>query len=138
VSESDFNADDPIAVAKNLTESFNKMARQLSRLTKSERRFKLIAIGLVISLCIDFVVTFLVGYNTVRQNNTQNTSQANLVSACRQANANRTEDIAYNNRLLRLPATATVAQKAEVKDLEHLVAVKDRLRNCAVLYSTKK
>jgi hypothetical protein len=65
---------------------------------------------------------------------------ASQLHACRASNVARHQDIAIWNRLLTLtPAQlkrATAEQKAEVRDLEHLVGIKDHPVNCAVLYKS--
>jgi succinate dehydrogenase hydrophobic anchor subunit len=53
---------------------------------------------------------------------------------CQAANTARTQDIAIWNRILHAPPGAAAAVKAEVADVQRLVAIKDKPRDCAVIY----
>lgn len=126
--------DDAVDVARELTGSLQALAGQMSRLTRSEKRNRRIIAGLVISFALDLAVTAGLGYNTIRQNSTQDAIHASEIQQCQLANGTRRQDIAIWNRLLTVPASAPAAQKAEVADLRRLVQVKDMPRDCAAAY----
>jgi len=77
------------------------------------------------------VVTLLV------QNSQRISAQhENNIRQCQLANNTRQQDIAIWNRLLQLPpgVKATAEQKAEIKELEKLVTIKDTPRDCAAAF----
>ena len=134
--------EDPVAAAAELTESFKAMTAQMARLARRGKRDRRIIIGLLISICLDLLITTGLGYNTFRQIRaedalaaTQATFHASVVQQCEISNVTRAQDIAIWNRLLKAPANATPAQKALVADLERLVQLKDAPRDCAAAYS---
>jgi succinate dehydrogenase hydrophobic anchor subunit len=53
---------------------------------------------------------------------------------CQAANSAREQDIAIWNRILHAPPGAAAAVKSEVADVQRLVAIKDKPRNCAAIY----
>jgi hypothetical protein len=135
-----------LAAAQGLTEALDAVSGQLkavrARLTVTEkdaRRNRHIIIGLVVSFCLDLLVTAGFGWNTVQVNGAQNASHDSQISACRQANTNRAEDIAIWNQFLTdiappgTPETAKV--KAELAGLNRLVKIKDEPRDCQSLYA---
>ncbi len=125
-------SEDPaVSAAVDLTDTFEELTEQLKRLTRSQRWYRRIIIILVISFTLDLLVTAGFGYNTIRQNGVEDTIRQNSIHQCELSNTNRQQDIAIWNRLLKVPATATAAQKAEVSDLERLVRIKDTPRNCS-------
>jgi len=77
------------------------------------------------------VVTLLV------QNSQRISAQhENNIRQCQLANITRGQDIAIWNRLLQVPpgTKVTAEQKAEIKELEKLVKVKDTPRDCAAAF----
>jgi hypothetical protein len=134
-----------LAAAQGLTEALDAVSGQLKavrdRLTVTEkdaRRNRHIIIGLVVSFCLDLLVTAGFGWNTVQVNGAQNASHDSQISACRQANTNRAEDIAIWNQFLGdiAPAAAqTPKVKTELAEINKLIAVKDTPRNCTALYA---
>lgn len=125
---------DAISAAQGLTGALDAMAEQLKSVNARQDRTRKIVGGLVISLCLDLLITGGLGYNTWRQNSAQDTLHASEIRQCQLTNAARRQDIAIWNRLLTVPATAPAAAKAEVADLKRLVRVKDALRDCAAAY----
>ena len=128
--------DEALDAAAALTGSLQALTAQMARLTRSEKRNRRIIAALVISLCLDILITAGLGYNTIRQNEVQNGIRASDIRQCQLANVARQQDIAIWNRLLQIPASAhpTAAQKAEVAELKHLVGIKDKPRDCAAAY----
>jgi hypothetical protein len=62
---------------------------------------------------------------------------ASDITQCQIANNTRQQDIAIWNRLLNVsPAPPSAAARAEIAELQRLVAVKDTPRNCAAAYNT--
>jgi hypothetical protein len=112
--------DDPLAAAAALTEQFRETNRQLARLQRSGKRDRRIVRLLAISLALDVLIT--AGLWNIQY------------QSCNGSNAARHQDIAIWDRLLRVPPSATAAQKAEVRDLEKLVKIKDTPRDCVKLY----
>jgi hypothetical protein len=126
--------DPAVTAAAELTGTFKAMTAQMARLSRRGKRDRRLIIGLVVSITLDLLVTAGLGWNTVRQNDIQASSHASDIRQCQIANATRIQDIAIWNRLLRLPAGATAAQKALVADLERLVKAKDAPRDCNAAY----
>lgn len=124
---------DPVAAAEVLTETFRGLTRQFARLQRSERRWRLLVLGLGVSLVLDLCLTAGLGYNTVRQNSTQSAAHADVLKACRLANADRVKDIAVWDDVLALAAPG---RRAEAAGIAARVRAKDRLRNCRALYAT--
>ena len=60
----------------------------------------------------------------------------NNIRQCQLANNARHQDIAIWNRLLQVPpgTKVTAEQQAEIKELEHLVKIKDTPRDCAAAF----
>ena len=60
----------------------------------------------------------------------------NNIRQCQLANGTRQQDVAIWNRLLQLPpgVKATAAQQAEIRELEHLVKIKDTPRDCTAAF----
>jgi hypothetical protein len=111
---------DPVAAAAALTEEFAETNRQLARLQRSGKRDRRIVRALAASFALDLLITAGL-WSTQYQ-------------GCTGSNAARHQDIAIWDRLLRVPPSVTASQKAEVKDLEALVRVKDKPRDCVKLY----
>ncbi len=128
--------DPAVAAAAGLVDTFRAMTEQMTRLTRSQKWYRRIIIILVISFSLDLAVTAGLGYNTIRQNNVEGTIRQNDIQQCMLSNMSRSQDIAVWNRLLKAPASASAAQKAEAADLERLVGIKDALRNCIAAYLT--
>src|ERR1700693_4547989 len=136
---------DAVSAADRLTGALDGMAGQLKtvsdRLAAAEdiaQRNRRFIIGLVISFCLDLLITAGFGYNTIRVDDTQNASHASEISACQQANVNRAEDIAIWNRFLGdlAPVAArTPKVQAELAGINKLIAVKDTPRDCNALYA---
>jgi hypothetical protein len=140
--------DPAVTAAAGLAASFQAMTAQMTRLTRSQKWYRRIVVVLAISFCLDLLVTAGLGYNTIQVNRALDASRAAAAAAtrtaaalrasdirqCQQNNDGRGKDIAIWNRLLTIPASATAAQKAEVADLERLVGVKDKPRDCAAAF----
>lgn len=130
---------DALAAAQGLTDSLDAMAGELRAVNARQDRTRKIVAGLVVSLCLDLLITAGFGYNTVRVNGAQDATHTSEVSACQQANVNRAEDIAIWNRFLGdiappgAPQTAKV--KAELAEINKLIKTKDMPRNCVALYA---
>ncbi len=142
VPEPEPEPDAALAAAAGLAASLSAMTAQMGRLTRSQKWYRRIAVILAVSFCADLAITGGLAYNTIRQNSiqhsisaTQDALRASDVRQCQLANVTRQQDIAIWNALLRVPASATAAQKAEVADLERLVRVKDAPRDCNAAYN---
>ena len=129
--------DAALAAAAELAASFQAMTAQMERLARTTRRNRRVVAALAASFALDLLFTAGLGYNTIRQNDVQNGIRASDIRQCQLANVARQQDIAIWNRLLQVPASATAAQKAEVAELEHLVGVKDKPRDCAAAYNAQ-
>jgi hypothetical protein len=129
------------AALGGVRDDLKSLRRELETARKDVRRSQNIITGLVISFCLDLAVTGLVGWNTIRVNDTQDASRASAISACRQANVNRRQDIAIWDRFLddiappAARAKTTPKVRAELTEINRLIRVKDAPRNCVVLYS---
>jgi hypothetical protein len=120
-------------------------ARDKALAHAGHRRNRMI-IALAASFCIDLLITGALAWNTVRVNDAQDAASATVaqlhasnVSACEQANADRTRDIAIWDTFLNEvapPATRSAAVKAKVAVINAKIRVKDAPRNCQQLYST--
>lgn len=119
---------------KSVREDSEKRDAALAK--EARRRGRVIA-GLVISFCLDLLITAGFGWNTVRVNDTQNAARAIDVRQCQLANVARAQDIAIWNRVLadRAPAARTPKAAAELARVNHLIKVKDTPRDCAAAYS---
>lgn len=140
---------DPLTAAlegmDRLTAAIDGMSKQLKavsgRLTVAEettRGNRRIIVGLIVSFCLDLIVTAGFGYNTVQVNGAQGANHASEINACQQANVNRAQDIAIWNRFLAdlAPAAAKSAKaKAELAGINALVKIKDAPRDCQQLYA---
>jgi hypothetical protein len=128
--------DPAVTAADGLSASLTAMTLQLGKLGKRQRRQRRLVIGLVVSICLDLLITAGLGYNTIRQNDVQNGIRASDIRQCQLTNTARAQDIAIWNRLLTIPAGApsSAAQKSEVADLERLVRAKDKPRDCAAAF----
>lgn len=102
----------------------------------ARRRGRIIA-GLIVSFCLDLLITAGFGWNTIRVNDTQAASHQSDVRQCQVANVTRAQDIAVWNRFLAdlAPAAATPKVAAELAQINQLVKVKDTLRDCDAAYS---
>lgn len=115
-----------------------EVSGRLAVAEESAHRLRLIVRALVVSFCLDLLVTAGFGYNTVQVNDAQGATRTSEVSACQQANVNRVQDIAIWNRFLGdiappgAPQTAKV--KAELAEINHLIKVKDTPRDCQSQY----
>ena len=137
------DARDPVAAAEELTVTLRDLTAQFARLQRSEKWWRRVIIGLAVSFLLDLGVTAGLGWNTIRQDDiqaeqaaTQAESHANLIKACRLANADRTRDVAFFRSILTLPPGATARQRAIVAADMAKVRAKDKLRDCAALYAT--
>jgi len=135
--------EDPLDAAARLTETFDAMTAQMARLSRRGRRDRRLIAGLIVSIALDLLITGGLGWNTVRQDDTQNASHDAQVSACQQANVNRAQDIAVWDRFLAgladiAPATRTPKVAAEMAVIERLIRVKDTPRDCTAQYATTK
>jgi hypothetical protein len=129
---------DALTTAQGLTAALEAMAGQLKAVNDRQDRTRKIVAGLVVSICLDLLITAGFGYNTVQVNDAQAASHASEISACQQANVNRVQDIAIWNRFLGdiAPAAAqTPKVKAELAEINKLIAVKDTPRQCQKLYA---
>jgi hypothetical protein len=110
-------------------------ARDTALADSARRRGRVIA-ALVVSFCLDLLITAGFGWNTIRVNDTQNASRASDVRQCQLANVTRAQDIAIWNRVLadRAPAAGTPKAAAELARVNHLIKVKDTPRDCTAAY----
>jgi hypothetical protein len=101
----------------------------------------LAASALVMVALIVVVVILVIGLSNVSTREDDNS-----VSACQQANANRTEDVAIDHDILALPALASpqfitapnmARQRAAVTRIDADIKTAYALRDCVALYSTK-
>lgn len=132
--------------ASRLATSLDTMATELKAVRKrqdkaedSARKLRRITIGLAISLCLDLLITAGLGWNTVRESQTQNSSHADEVTACQQANVNRSQDAAVWTTFLddiAPPKVRTPHVNALLVGIDKRIAAKDRLRDCPALYRT--
>lgn len=113
-------------------------------LARAARRSKRIITGLVVSFCVDLLVTAVVGWNTIRVDSAQDAtraiqvaSHASEVSACEQANVNRAQDRAVFDQLLAdlaPPPVRTPSVTAKLSVLNRLISAKDTPHDCAAVY----
>ena len=68
--------EDPVAAAAELSESFKAMTTQMARLARRGKRDRRVIIGLLISICLDLLITAGLGYNTFRQIRAEDTLAA--------------------------------------------------------------
>lgn len=100
----------------------------------------IVSVAVNVLLAVAIGVLAVVGLNRINGTETDNVNRihASQVQACEQSNIGRLRDIAIWNRLLTLTpqqkAQQDPAARAEVAQLEHLVAVKDHPVNCKILY----
>lgn len=109
-------------------------------LAKSDRRIRHFVIALAVSFCLDILITAGFGYNTVRVNQTQNASHADLISSCRQANVSREQDAAIWETFLgdiAPPKAQTPKVKALLAGIDRRIAIKDTPKDCVAVYATK-
>ena len=132
--------DDLNALREELETARRASEKRDAQLARDARRARRIIVGLVVSFCLDLAVTGGLAYNTVRVNDTQDASHASEISACRQANVNRGQDIAIWNKFLgdlAPPSARTGKVAAELAGINHLIRIKDTPRNCVALYSNR-
>jgi hypothetical protein len=137
---------DPLKTARDLTGALEGMTVQLTAVKATVRRSKRVIAALAVSLFLDVCLTIGVTVAAVQSGDASSRAadavtqlHASNVSACRQANVNRAQDIAIWDKFLAglaPPAVRTAAVRAELAEVNHLIAVKDAPRNCARLYAT--
>lgn len=97
-----------------------------------------ITVLVVISVTVNLVLAAAFVFLAIQQGNNSRAIHNSQVAACRTSNQIRLQDIAIWNRLLTVSpaqrAQQDQAARAEVRELEHLVAVKDTPVNCAAIY----
>lgn len=118
-----------LIVAAALADTLAQLSDRLAGLQKSKASKRLV-MGMIASVVLDICLSVAVIFLGVGVISSQNTAHQNTVTACQAANVSRQEDIAIWNRLLTVPGTPSAAQAKEIKELEHLVAVKDTPRTC--------
>jgi hypothetical protein len=91
---------------------------------------------LAASAVVLVVLIVIVVYVVFRVSAVANANRANAITACQDANANRTEDTTLFQELLVLPPDPTAAQRAQITRDLALVHKAYALRNCTALYST--
>lgn len=138
---------DPLAAARDLQRALEGMTVQLGAVKADVRRGKRLIVGLAVSLVLDVALTIGVTVAAVQSGDASRRAAATVtqlhaseLSACRQANVNRVQDIAIWNQLLAdlaPPPARTVKVRAELAVLSRLIAVKDTPRDCTSLYSTR-
>ena len=121
----------PVEAAARLAESFEAFTAQLSRLSRSRRRNR------VVTAVLCLVIAGL-GYTAWQQREIQLASHASQVTACVKSNADRARDAAVWHVILKAPPRASAAVRAELAVLTGLVARKDAPRDCASLYATSR
>lgn len=132
--------------ASRLARSLDGMSTELKAVRKRQdkaeetaRKLRRITIGLAISLVLDLFITAGLGWNTVRESQNQNSSHADEVTACQQANVDRSEDAAVWGTFLgdiAPPKARTPKVTRLLTGIDKRIAAKDRIRDCAALYRT--
>lgn len=132
---------DPLRTARELQQALEGMTKQLAAVKATVRRSRRVIVALCVSLALDVCLTIGVAVATIQSSDASSRASSTVtqlhssnISACRQANVSRGEDIAIWDRLLKVPAGVPAAARAEVADLERLVGVKDKPRDCNALY----
>jgi hypothetical protein len=123
-------------------------------LARAGHRRNRVIIALIVSFCLDVALTIGVTVATVRAGDASNRAavassltaatvaqlHASNISACKQANVNRAQDIAIWDTFLgelAPPSARTPAVAAKLAVINAKIRVKDAPRNCAALYATK-
>lgn len=138
---------DPVQTARDLQAALEGMTGQLAAVKATVRRSRRVIIALAVSLLLDVCLTVGVTVAAVQSGDASGRAgdavaqlHASNLSACRQANVNRAQDIAiWDTFLSELapPAARTAAVKAKLAVINTAIRVKDTPRDCARLYATK-
>jgi hypothetical protein len=109
-------------------------------LSELARRRGRVITGVIISICLDLLITAGFGWNTIRVNGAESAAHASDIQQCQAANAARGQDIAIWRQFLAdlAPAAAgTPKTTAELAQINALVKVKDTPRDCTSAYPGK-
>jgi hypothetical protein len=136
--------DDPQKTARDLQRALEGMTEQLGQVKASLRRGKRVVAALVVSLILDVALTIGVSVAAIQANDASGKASATItqlhasnLSACRQGNVNRRQDIAIWNKLLgdlAPPAVRTPKVAAELAGINKLIQVKDTPHDCSLIY----
>jgi hypothetical protein len=135
----------PLEAIRGLQGAIEAMSADLqaatSRLATAEKtaqRLKHIVAGLVVSLCLDLLITAGFGWNTLRVNADENAINADQINACQQSNTMRGQDAAIWDTFLSdiaPPKTRTPKVNALLRGIDKRIAIKDTPKNCQRLYA---
>lgn len=136
--------DDPQRTARDLQGALEGMTEQLAQVKVTIRRSKRVIAALVVSLILDVALTIGVSGDAVKANDASSKASATIaqlhasnVSACRQGNVTRRQDVAIWHKLLGDLAPAAVRTRkvrAELAGINKLIRKKDTPHNCAAIY----
>lgn len=138
---------DPLVVIGELTVAMEGARTDLQSLRKelvsvradSDRRGRIVT-GVIISICLDLLITAAFAWNTIRVNSAEDATHASNLQQCQLANITRQQDIAIWRQFLAdlAPAAAgTPKTAAELAQVNALVKVKDTPRDCTSAYAGK-
>lgn len=138
---------DPLAVIGELTVAMEGARTDLQSLRNelvsvradSDRRGRIVT-GVIISICLDLLITAAFAWNTIRVNSAEDATHASNLQQCQLANITRQQDIAIWRQFLAdlAPAAAgTPKTAAELAQVNALVKVKDTPRDCTSAYAGK-
>lgn len=135
---------DPVATAQALQQALEGMTKQLGQVKTTLRRSKRVIIAVTAGLVLDVALTLVVTHAAIQANDASSKASATItqlhasnVSACRQGNVTRRQDIAIWNKFLgdlAPPAARTGKVSAELAGINKLIRVKDTPHNCAAIY----
>jgi hypothetical protein len=111
-----------------------------AELAESGRRDRRRTTAVIISVCLDLLITAAFAWNTIRVNNAEDATHASNLQQCQLANVTRQQDIAIWRQFLAdlAPAAAgTPKAAAELAEVNALVKVKDTPRDCTSAYAGK-
>jgi hypothetical protein len=155
---SDSAAPDPLEVIGNLTAELEGARADLrslrgelrsvredsegrdAALSELGRRRGRVITGVIISICLDLLITAGFGWNTIRVDSAENAAHDSNIQQCQAANATREQDIAIWRQFLAdlAPAAAGIPKTtAELARINVLVKVKDTPRDCTSAYPGK-
>jgi hypothetical protein len=95
---------------------------------------RFVAIFMTVMIVLFFALVGSVIYLVVSVSSVQSAQENDNIISCQESNASRTTDVMLWEHLLKLPANATVAQKAAVTRDLVLVHQAYTLRNCESEY----
>lgn len=125
---------------EGVSDDLKTISERLGDAEKAQRRSRHIITGLIVSFCLDLLVTAGVGWNAIRVDETQNSSHADLISSCQQANVARQQDAAVWDTFLSdiaPPGARTPEVRVLLAGIDERIRAKDALHNCAAQYRTR-